>query len=52
MEACGIRSGDGLEHVIETVAAGERGVALAVDGIERDIDAIESGCGEGAGALF
>ena len=52
MQARGIRGADGLQHVVEPVAAGECGVALAVDGVERDIDAVEPGRGEGAGALF
>ena len=52
VQARGVRGGDGLQHMVEPVAAGERGVALAVDGVERDIDAVEPGRGEGAGALF
>ena len=52
MQSRGIRGGDGLQHVVEPVATGECGVALAVDGVERNIDAVEPGRGEGAGALF
>ena len=46
VQAGGGGGGDAGQHVVEPVAPGQRGEALAVEGVERDVDPVEAGRGQ------